>query len=225
MNSPYWVESLDVSNRDILMVGERRDACEAHYRLQRLRLAGCQLSIGLGRMAQQFHAVRRVGPVAALAFFVFGPLLGVIVFVAGASTEVLRARALGAPERARGTVYGMEVSEYAALMLAIGLSASAAATLVYGGTIEEEFVTRRDEEDDSRPRPVAVPSLHAMGLAPSATHEDVERAYRELELKLRPDRGGDGTAYRRLQRNYELAKRFVEQRQRVMPGRQMDSSR
>lgn len=176
-------------------------------------------------MAQQFHAVRRVGPVAALAFFVFGPLLGVIVFVAGASTEVLRARSSNAPERARGTVYGMEVSEYAALMLAIGLSASAAATLVYGGMIEEEFVTRRNEEDESRPRPVAVPSLHAMGLAPSATIEDVERAYCELEMTLRPDRGGDGTAYRRLQRNYELAKTFVEQRHRVISGRQMDSSR
>jgi hypothetical protein len=170
-------------------------------------------------MAQQFHVVRRVGPVAALAFFVFGPVLGVIVFLAGASTEILRVRVSDSPERARGTVYGMEVSEYAALMLAIGLSASAAATLVYGGMIEKELVASRDEGDDSRPRPVAVPSLHAMGLEPTATLEEVDQAYRELELTLRPDRGSDGPAYRRLQRNYELAKKYVERRQRIISGR------
>ena len=94
----------------------------------------------------------------------------------------------------------MEVSEYAALMLAIGLSANAAATLVYGGMIEKELVASRDEGDDSRPRPVAVPSLHAMGLEPTATLEEVDQAYRERELTLRPDRGSDGPAYRRLQR-------------------------
>lgn len=45
-----------------------------------------------------------------------------------------------------------------------------------------------------------------------ATEEDVERAYRELALKLHPDRGGDAKQFARLQRQYELTKKELQRR-------------
>lgn len=44
-----------------------------------------------------------------------------------------------------------------------------------------------------------------LGVPPSATEEEVKRAYRQRALETHPDRGGDAEAFRAVQRAYEVA--------------------
>lgn len=44
-----------------------------------------------------------------------------------------------------------------------------------------------------------------LGVAPSASEEEVKRAYRQRALETHPDRGGEAEAFRAVQRAYEVA--------------------
>lgn len=50
-------------------------------------------------------------------------------------------------------------------------------------------------------------SFRLLGLSPSATWEEIERAYRAKAKIHHPDRGGDGDAMRALNEAYQLLKR------------------
>ncbi|HRG98876.1 MAG TPA: J domain-containing protein [Polyangiaceae bacterium] len=51
----------------------------------------------------------------------------------------------------------------------------------------------------------AVSVWATLGVPPSATEEEVKRAYRQRALETHPDRGGDAEAFRAVQRAYEVA--------------------
>lgn len=50
-------------------------------------------------------------------------------------------------------------------------------------------------------------SFRLLGLSPSATWEDIERAYRQKAKVHHPDRGGDEDAMRALNEAYQLLKK------------------
>lgn len=163
----------------------------------------------------------RCGPVAALAFVLFGPVLGVLVVVGELVNQQRKGDVVNgdwqSPQIATdGDIFGLEAAEYLVVMLAIGLVASLAAGVVYSQLIADEIAAMREDGPRSdRPRPVAVPSLHALGLHQRATLEQVETAFRELAKITHPDAGGDAASFKRLQRNYEIAKRYVMRRDEI----------
>lgn len=55
-------------------------------------------------------------------------------------------------------------------------------------------------------------SLSALGLTLPCTEEDLLRAYRERVKALHPDRGGDRRKFLRLQRDFERAAHFLQDR-------------
>jgi hypothetical protein len=173
--------------------------------------AGVYLSaaiiLAVANVAMLLRTGGRSGPVAATLFFIFGPVLGVVILGVAALREASRSAIVREVDPYRGSVFGLAVEDYAAAMLACGLAAGLIGSIIHREFIADELRALREEGDYSRPRPVAVPSFHALGLNAFATQEDVERAYRELALKLHPDHGGDAKQFARLQRNYELAKR------------------
>jgi hypothetical protein len=57
--------------------------------------------------------------------------------------------------------------------------------------------------DAARAEPRSV--WDTLGVPPSATDEEVKRAYRQRALETHPDRGGDAEAFRAVQRAYEVA--------------------
>lgn len=52
--------------------------------------------------------------------------------------------------------------------------------------------------------------MHALGLAPPYTLEDVHQAYREHAKQAHPDRGGSVEAFREIQEAFEQARAFLE---------------
>lgn len=145
----------------------------------------------------------RSSPVAALAFVLAGPIVGVVLLIPLAVKESAR-------DRTVTTIYGLTPLEYVAVMALAGLCAAAIAALAFTAFIRDELQQLRD--DGARPRPAASPALRYLGLSAWATLEDVDRAYRDMAKRLHPDRGGDVREFKRLQRNYELAKRLVGRR-------------
>ncbi|HQY63799.1 MAG TPA: J domain-containing protein [Polyangiaceae bacterium] len=57
--------------------------------------------------------------------------------------------------------------------------------------------------DAARANPRSV--WETLGVPPSASEEEVKRAYRQRALETHPDRGGDAEAFRAVQRAYEVA--------------------
>jgi hypothetical protein len=162
----------------------------------------------------------RSGPVAGGAFVLFGPVFGVLVVVG----ELANQQRKGGYENgswqshrvdSEGAIFGMEAAEYIAAVLAVGLIASLIAGLVYSQLIADEIDALRDDRHSDRPRPVVAPSLHALGLNHRATLSQVEAAFHALAKMTHPDAGGDAASFKRLQRNYEIAKRYVLRRDEI----------
>jgi hypothetical protein len=148
----------------------------------------------------------RSSPLAALAFMLAGPVLGLILFFP-AAVSVYH----GSPNY--GKIYGLLPAEYLLVMAGVGLIAAVCTAGVYTGLIAGELRAARY----SRPavqRPAASAALRALGLDVRANLEDVERAYRDQAMRLHPDRGGDPDAFKQLQAHYEQAKRHFARRGR-----------
>ena len=77
---------------------------------------------------------------------------------------------------------------------------------------EAAFPAGAEERVSEGPGPVAGDAARepasvwaTLGVPPSATEEEVKRAYRQRALETHPDRGGDAEAFREVQRAYEVA--------------------
>ncbi len=141
----------------------------------------------------------RSSPLAALAFMLAGPVLGLILFFPAA-------RNVYHGSTNYGKIYGLRPTEYLVVMAGVGLAAAACTAGIYAGMIAGELRAARL----SRPavtRPAATAALRGLGLDALATLEEIEQAYRDLAMRLHPDRGGDPEAFKQLQSHYEEAKR------------------
>ena len=147
----------------------------------------------------------RSGPIAALLFVVFGPALAVGLMVVWLLSSRRR-------DPSSVELYGIDVAIFLELMLTIGVFAAVIGSAIHGFRIRDELRAYREFGPPGwlgrlRTGIGPSPALTALGLAPTATLDDVERAYRELAKQAHPDRGGNVEQFKRLQAIYEQAKR------------------
>lgn len=75
---------------------------------------------------------------------------------------------------------------------------------------KSEAARANEAHEETKPSPKAKPEgprsvWEVLDLPPSASAEEVKRAYRKKALETHPDRGGNEAAFREVQRAYELA--------------------
>jgi hypothetical protein len=158
-----------------------------------------------GLFAIHFRNRGRSGPIAALLFVLFGPALGVILMVGWLLGTRRR-------EAANVAIFGIHFAVFLELMLTIGVVIAFIGAAIHGYRIRDELRAYRELGPPGwlgrlKTGMGPSPALRALGLAPTATLEDVERAYRELAKQAHPDRGGNVEQFKRLQVIYEQAKR------------------
>lgn len=163
------------------------------------------LAFTIGLISVHLRTESRSGPIAALLFVLFGPALGVGLMVASSLTSRRR-------EDAVVKVFGIEFGYFLELMLTCGVVAAFVGAAIYAYEIRDELSAYKEYGHSGwlgrlRTGTGDAPALNALGLAPTATLEEVERAYRELAKQAHPDRGGDVEQFKRLQAAYERAKR------------------
>lgn len=152
----------------------------------------------------------RSGPIAALLFVAFGPALGV-----GLMVGWLFAQTGG--DTGRGELYGLDVAVFSELMLLIGVAAAVLGAAVHGYLIRDELRAYREMGAPGwlgrlRTGMGPAPALTALGLPPTASLEEIDRAYREHVKQVHPDLGGNAEQFKRLQKVYEQAKRQARPR-------------
>jgi hypothetical protein len=167
------------------------------------------LSIAL--LALHFRNRGRSGPIAALLFVMFGPALAVMLMV------VWLVRTSGRRDPSSIELYGLHIALFIEVMLLVGVFAAFAGAAIHGFRIREELRAYREFGPPGwlgrlRTGMGPSPALTALGLAPTASLDDVERAYRELAKQAHPDRGGNVEQFKRLQTIYEQAKRQAARR-------------
>lgn len=161
------------------------------------------LTIGLAGMNIRHRG--RSGPVSALLFFLFGPVLGVAAVVAWLF--------IADPRDPDGSkLYGLDLNQFLALATIAGLTAALIGAAIQGYRIRDELRAYREFAAPGwlgrlRTGEGPAPALTALGLSREATLEDVERAYREQAKLAHPDRGGTVEQFKRLQIIYEQARR------------------
>jgi hypothetical protein len=158
-----------------------------------------------GLLVLHYRNRGRSGPIAALLFVLFGPALGVVLMVGWLLATPRR-------ETANLEIFGISFAFFLELMLTIGIVAAFIGAAIHGFHIRDELRAYREFGPPGwlgrlKTGMGPSPALRALGLAPTATLEDVERAYRELAKQAHPDRGGNVELFKRLQVIYEQAKR------------------
>jgi hypothetical protein len=176
-------------------------------------IAALHWALGLstiGLFALHFRNRGRSGPIAALLFVMFGPALavGLMLFwlVAGSRRD---------PSSVE--LYGLHISLFIEVMLLLGVLAAFLGAAIHGFRIRDELRAYREFGPPGwfgrlRTGIGPSPALTALGLASTATLDEVERAYRELVKQAHPDRGGNVEQFKRLQAIYEQAKRQASRR-------------
>jgi hypothetical protein len=160
-------------------------------------------------LAVHFRNRGRSGPIAALLFVLFGPVLGVGMLVAWI--------VFGRRDPTSSMVYGMPFGQFIEGLLLAALLAALIGALVHGYRIRDELRAYREFGPPGWRGRLKTgmgpsPALTALGLGPTASLEDVERAYRELAKRTHPDVGGNIEQFKRLQLVYEQAKRQAGRR-------------
>lgn len=151
------------------------------------------------------HNRGRSGPIAALLFVLFGPVLSVALLVAWIV-------AVGPRDPSGDELYGMPISMFVEVMVIVGVLAALVGAAIHGFMIRDELRAFREFGPPTwfgrlRTGVGPSPAMAALGLPTTATLEDVERAYRERVKEAHPDRGGTVEQFKRLQVIYEQAKR------------------
>lgn len=151
------------------------------------------------------HNRGRSGPIAALLFVLFGPVLAVGLLIAWIV-------AVSPRDPSGDKIYGMPISMFVEVMVVVGVLAALVGAGIHGFMIRDELRAFREFGPPTwfgrlRTGVGPSPALAALGLPPTATLEDVERAYRERVKEAHPDRGGTVEQFKRLQVIYEQAKR------------------
>ncbi|QDT72723.1 J domain-containing protein [Lacipirellula limnantheis] len=159
----------------------------------------------LGLIASYGVTRGRSGPLAALLFVLFGPVLGVAAMVASLLTT-------RNPEAADIEIFGIPFADFIELVVTLGVVAAFIGSAVYAFEIRDELRAYSEWGQSGwlgrlRTGVGTAPAMNALGLPLTATVDDVERAYRELAKQAHPDRGGDVEQFKRLQAAYERAKR------------------
>lgn len=157
-----------------------------------------------GLFALHFRNRGRSGPIAALLFVMFGPALAVglmLVWLVGSSHR----------DPSSLELYGLHISLFIEVMLLLGVFAAFLGAAIHGFRIRDELRAYREFGPPGwlgrlRTGMGPSPALTALGLPPTATPDEVERAYRELAKQAHPDRGGNVEQFKRLQAIYEQAK-------------------
>jgi MFS family permease len=155
----------------------------------------------------------RSSAVAALAFVLTGPVLGVLLFLFAAAAE---GSATHRVESASwGKVYGVTPETFFVCMFLFGLVSAAAAACAFTTVIADE--TRGDEDlrTTDRPYPTYSAPLQAFGLTPYSSLKELEQAYRERAKAVPPEQGGSDKALRKLQAQFEQAKRHLRRSRQV----------
>jgi hypothetical protein len=160
------------------------------------------LTIGL--LALHFRNRGRSGPIAALLFVMFGPALAVglmLVWIVAGSRH----------DPSSVELYGLHISQFIEVMLLLGVFAAFLGAAIHGFRIRDELRAYREFGSPGwlgrlRTGVGPSPALTALGLPPSASLDEIERAYRELVKQAHPDRGGNVEQFKRLQAIYEQAK-------------------
>ncbi len=163
-----------------------------------------------GLVALHFRNRGRSGPIAALLFVMFGPALAVglmLAWLVGSSSR----------DPSSAELYGLHISLFIEVMLLLGVLAAFVGATIHGFRIRDELRAYRDFSPPGwlgrlRTGMGPSPALAALGLPPTASLEEVERAYRELVKQAHPDRGGNVEHFKRLQTIYEQAKRQAARR-------------
>jgi hypothetical protein len=146
----------------------------------------------------------RCGPIAAVAFVLCGPVLGVVLIIPLGFQWTDQPRGQSPPNG----LYGMEPVEYFTAMFLLGLLAAAAASAAYTISSDEGRAAIDLDPQESPPYPVPSAALQAFRLPPWATAEQVEAAFQEDRAELQ-SQGADEAELERLKKRYELALRFV----------------
>ena len=172
------------------------------------------LTIGL--FALHFRNRGRSGPIAALLFVMFGPALAVGLMLAWLVASTRR-------DPSSVELYGLHISLFVEVMLLLGVLAAFLGAAIHGFRIRDELRAYREFGPPGwlgflRTGVGPSPALTALGLSPTATLEEVERAYRELVKQAHPDRGGNVEQFKRLQAIYEQAK--LQASRRVRPAQE-----
>jgi hypothetical protein len=154
----------------------------------------------------------RSSPLAALAFIVIGPILGVVLLLPVAAKNTSNSGHAGS--KTWGKIYGLDLDEYCLAMTVAGLVAAICAAGIFAGVHADEFRHYHADPKVSLPRPMSSAALAALGLNAGATLEDIEQAYRNLAKHAHPDGGGDNAQFKRLHANYERAKKYVARTRR-----------
>ena len=175
-----------------------------------LHLALGALTVGL--FVLHFRNRGRSGPIAALLFVMFGPALAVGLMMAWL---VLNSRR----DPSSVELYGLPISLFVEVMLLLGVLAALLGAAIHGYRIRDELRAYREFGPPGwlgrlRTGVGPSPALTALGLPPTATLEEVDRAYRELVKQAHPDRGGNVEKFKRLQAIYEQAKKQAARRSR-----------
>jgi hypothetical protein len=157
-----------------------------------------------GLLVLHFRNRGRSGPIAALLFVLVGPVLGVILMIAW----LLGSRR----DSTKTELYGLDVPVFFEVLLLAAVLAAFIGAAIHGYRIRDELRAYREFGPAGWLGRLKTgigpsPALGALGLAPTATLEDVEQAYRELAKQTHPDRGGNVEQFKRLQVIYEQAKR------------------
>jgi hypothetical protein len=146
----------------------------------------------------------RCGPIAAVAFVLGGPVLGVVLIIPLGFQWTDQPRGQSPPNG----LYGLDPVEYFTAMFLLGLLAAAAASAAYTISSDEGRAAIDLDPQESPPYPVPSAALRAFRLPPWATAEQVEAAYQEDRSKLELQ-GADEGELVRLRKRYERALRFV----------------
>jgi F0F1-type ATP synthase membrane subunit c/vacuolar-type H+-ATPase subunit K len=180
----------------------------AHSWITSLHWALGLLTAGL--FALHFRNRGRSGPIAALLFVMFGPALAVglmLAWLVGSSSR----------DPSRAELYGLHISLFIEVMLLLGVLAAFLGAAIHGFRIRDELRAYREFGPPGwlgrlRTGMGPSPALAALGLPPTASLDEVERAYRELVKQAHPDRGGNVEQFKRLQTINEQAKRQAARR-------------
>lgn len=178
-------------------------------------LYGMLLLLAIALWALNVRHRGRSGPVSALLFFLFGPVLGVAAIVAWLPIADPRD-----PDSSK--LYGLSLNHFLALAAIAGLAAALIGAAIHGYRIRDELRAYREFAAPGwlgrlRMGEGPAPALAALGLSREATLDDLERAYREQAKLAHPDRGGSVEQFKRLQIIYEQARRQLR-RQAAPPS-------
>lgn len=146
----------------------------------------------------------RCGPIAAVAFVLCGPVLGIALIIPLGFQWTDQPRGQTPPNG----LYGLDPAGYFTVMFLIGLVAAAVASAAYTISNDEGRATIDVDPKERAPLPIPSAALQAFRLPPWATAEQVEAAYQEARAELEAQ-GAEGAELERLRKRYERALRFV----------------